>query len=142
MNFKTTLALFVLVGAAAALGALALFAPIPFAWQRAEPTPDRGTHAALEKLRADDLTRIEIHKGEQTTTLVRERGVWSLPGRWPTREPEVKQLIALLGGLRSRFDPIPITDDTDLSKYGLKKPALTVRLETDQARSVVRQSAL
>src|SRR5262249_33665947 len=51
---------------------------------------------------------------------------WIMPGNWPTRPAEVGQLVALVGGLRSRFAPIPVDAGTDLKSYGLDKPPLTI----------------
>jgi hypothetical protein len=132
MNFKTTLVLLVLVAAGGAL----LFAGlnVPSLFHAAPPAPDGGSRAALEKLKPDELTRVEIRHDGQTTVLTRERGEWSMAGKWPTRTDEVKELVALLGGLRSRFEPIPVGQDTDLKPYGLKKPPVTVKLETESAK--------
>jgi hypothetical protein len=134
MNFKTTLVLLVLAAAGAALWYLGEKDASPF--RSVPPSAESKTRAALEKLKPSELTRIEIHipRRGQTTVLMRERGVWSLPGNWPTRAAEVNQLAELLGGLRSRFEPLPLGDDADLDRYGLTKPAATVKLETDSAK--------
>lgn len=59
----------------------------------------------------------------------KELAGWSLPGHWPTRPAEVNALVERVAGLRSRFDPIPVTDPTQWKKYGLAKPALEIRLK-------------
>jgi len=56
-------------------------------------------------------------------------GGWSLPGQWPTRTAEVNALVERVAGLRSRFDPIPITKPEQWIEYGLAKPALEVHLK-------------
>jgi hypothetical protein len=133
MNLKTTLVLVILLVAG---GALYRFAPELPSWavpsRRAPAAADAGTQAVLEKeLTADRLTRIEIVRGEQKRVALEKApggDDWLLPGRWPTRDPEVKQLVALLGGLRTRHAPEPITEETDLRAYGLQPPAVTVRV--------------
>ena len=127
MNFKTTLVLLVLVAAGATL--FYIEPKVPSLFQSAPPA-DHGTRAVLEKLKPDDLTRIEIHHGDQTLVLAREtkNRDWSMPGNWQTRAAEVNALVEALGGLRSQFEAIPITADTDLAPYGLDQPRATVTL--------------
>ncbi len=133
MNLKTTLALLIL---AAAGGALLWFGPaLPSVLNPlAKPDlPDAGTRAALEQLSPEKLTHIEVNAGGHNTRLERGPGrTWNLPGQWLTREAEVRELVALLGNLHTRFQPLPIGDDKDLAAFGLDKPAATVKLETDQ----------
>jgi hypothetical protein len=134
MNFKTTLALLFLAGAA-----VVLYLTGPTLPPRIDPAPkpvpvssERGTRNALKGLTPSSLTRIEVRHGDRVTTLEKSGQAWTLPGRWPTRPEEVNGLLALLGSLHSRFQPIPIEADTDLSAYGLDRPALTVKVETDK----------
>src|SRR5438132_13522800 len=98
MNFKTTLVLLVLVAAGAAL--VYVGPKVPSLFESAPAPPDAGTRKALEKLAPGDLTRVEIRRGDQTTVLTREGGVWSMPGKWPTRAAEANAVAELLGGLR------------------------------------------
>jgi hypothetical protein len=128
MNLKTTLALLVF---AAAAGVLAWFGTdVP---QRLGVTP-AATAPTADTLRIlqDDLTdgklqSIRVEQGEQTLDLQRGKdGTWSLPGGWPPRQAEVKQLVAVLTGLRSRFEPVAAPEGTDLRPYGLDHPAATV----------------
>ena len=51
-----------------------------------------------------------------------------------TRTAEVNALVEVLGNLRSRFEAIPVTADTDLSPYGLTRPEVTVKLRTDNEK--------
>jgi hypothetical protein len=132
MSFKTTIILLVLVAAGAGLVYLGEKDAFPF--KSVPPRAEAGTRQALEKLKPADLTRIEIRRGDRTTILTREHGIWSMPGNWPTRTAEVNQLAELLGGLRSRFEAVSLGDNPDLTKYGLAKQPVTVKLETDTAK--------
>src|SRR5262245_4375609 len=128
MSFKTTILLLGLVAAGAALTTVGVLMPSFF--HLAPPVASESpTRAALEKLNPKELTGIELHKGKRVTTLARKNGVWSMPGKWPTRTIEVNALVELLGGLRTRFESIPITDKTNLESFGLTESPLTVRLE-------------
>src|SRR5438067_1921680 len=128
MNFKTTLALLVLVAAG---GGLFWYGPaLADRFGLAQKAPDAtgaGTLAVLEKeLTPDKLTRVEIQQGPQRVILERgPGGDWVLPGNWPTRQPEVEQLLDRLTGLRSRFAPLRAEEPDDLKKYGLDQPAVT-----------------
>ena len=44
---------------------------------------------------------------------------WKIPGNWPLRKREVQELVDLLSDLRTRFQPIPIAENEDLTRYGL-----------------------
>src|SRR5205807_3561275 len=71
-------------------------------------------------------------RAERHITLERgPGGEWTMPGKWPTRKPEVEQLVALLIGLQSRFAPIAIDDPADFAAYGLDTPAVLVAVRTD-----------
>jgi hypothetical protein len=110
MNFRTTLLLLVLaVGGG--------FAYWYFDRPAARPTR---TESALSP-EPKSITRIEIAKDGKTVDLVRDGNAWSLPGGWPTRRPEVQELVDLLTGLESRFEPIPVSEGEDLTQYGLDK---------------------
>jgi hypothetical protein len=121
MNFRTTLILLALAvgGGAAYWYRDALAARLGHAHPAADVTPDAISKGRL--IRPDAITRIEVAHAGRTVELVREGKVWSLPGGWPTRGPEVQQLIDLLTGLDSRFEPIPVHSDTELPAYGLDK---------------------
>lgn len=126
MNLKTTLALLILVVAG---GAFFWLGPLP-SLNVASTTPDpvgAGTLTILEEeLEPAQLSRVEIRHGDQLVHLERSpNGEWTLPGKWPTRKPEVEQLLGLLTGLRSRFAPIPLNDE-ELAGYGLDKPPVTI----------------
>jgi hypothetical protein len=131
MNLKTTLVLLIL---AVAGGVFYVFGPtlgpVLDLSDQSAASADAGTPQILaDELTADKLQRIEIGQGEQKVVLERGAGGdWSLPGKWPTRKPEVAQLIArLTTELHSRFAPIPLSDPPDLKPYGLDKPVVAVQ---------------
>src|SRR5438477_7624032 len=102
MNFKTTLALIILVGAGATAWLLGPdFVPWLRPTQQAPAPADAVTLSTLKNdLAADKLARIEVHQhaGGQ---LILERpsgGAWSLPGGWPARQQEVEELVHLVDG--------------------------------------------
>jgi hypothetical protein len=131
MNWKTTVALLILVAAG---GVLAWYGPQLPSWLDPAPKPppaaDAGTRAELEKLDTARLTHIEMRRGDRVTVLQRKGGAWTMPGNWPTRTAEAEALADRLAGLRTRFDPEPISGEADLDKYGLRPPALTVEVRT------------
>jgi hypothetical protein len=134
MNLKTT---FILLIVLAAIGVVFWSGPTLISWLgHAPPTPNSegaGTLAILSNdLAPAKISRVEVRSGDRRVQV--ERGgdnEWSMPGRWPTRGPEVWNLIGTLGDLRSRFAPIPAPDDETLATYNLKNPALTVVVQTN-----------
>jgi hypothetical protein len=99
-----------------------------------QPTEaDSETVAFLKnELRDSKLSRVEIKHGDRRVVLERDAGgEWSLPGKWPVREREVRQLLELLTSLHSRFAAIPISDESDLIKYGLDKEPLLVHVKVN-----------
>src|SRR5262245_20094523 len=121
MNFKTTLVLLVL---AAAAGLLLVFNPPlpPFRPPQATTVRDAGIPEELLHPKPDSLTRIEVHKGDRVVLLERKGGEWSMPGNWPSRQAEVRELVELLGNLHSRFEPDPVAGDENLKARGLLPP--------------------
>lgn len=129
MNLKTTLALLALAAVGATLWFLDLPLPVQLGGKAREITLDQGTLGFLDQdLKGEKLTRIEVRSGGQRVVLERAGGVWSLPGGWPTRRPQVEQLVELLTSLRSRFLPIPLKDG-DLKEHGLDSAAVVVRVD-------------
>src|SRR5437868_14086762 len=110
MNFKTTLVLLILAAAGAAFLRFgpALLPQLGLGPQPAA-TAGAGTLSTLEDtLTPENLLRIEVRKGPRQLVLERSAGgEWSLPGKWPTRKPEVEQLVSLVTSLHSCFAPIP-----------------------------------
>src|SRR5947209_1044350 len=128
MNLKTTLVLLVLVVAAAALFWLGPSVPVWLGLAPKTPETSGATVAVLENvLTPDRLVRIEVQRGDRRVILERGAdGNWTLPGRWPVREPEVKQLVELVGGLHTRFAPERLEGPDSLKAYGLDQPAVVV----------------
>jgi len=120
MNLKTTIALLVLVGAAGAGG---------YYWhyQRTPPTVESASAKFFDAdLNADGLTRIEIRRGPRSLVLERAsaKEEWSLPGKWPTRDKEVEQLVSTIADMRSRFAPYSLEE----KKAIFDKEPLTLKL--------------
>lgn len=70
-------------------------------------------------------------------------GTFTQPGNWPLRESEVAALINAVGGLRTRFAPIPVAED-GLNEYGLapEQNPLKLTAEVKVADTVTRTVAL
>jgi len=102
MNLKTTVTLVVLLVAGAAY------------WTSSTALGTRATDSGTLKvlkndITEDQLTRIEIRRDPNHLVLERKpKGEWSLPGNWPVRRPEVRELVERLSNLRSRFAPMPL----------------------------------
>lgn len=130
MNLKTTFVLLALVVVGIVLFLFGPELPVRLGLKPRPPNPTgTGTLALLEnELQLQNLTRIDVRHGDQHITLERSPGgAWALPGRWPVRKLEADRLVALLGGLRSRFTPDPLEGDApDLKKFGLDRPAVAV----------------
>src|SRR5688500_13631557 len=124
MNFKTTL---ILAGLVVAGGLIWFF------WSGQATDVHTGPSARLleKELWPEALARIEITSGSRKTVLERAgEDEWSLPGKWPVRTNEAKELERTLTQLRSRFTPIPLSGDgkAQLREYGLDNPAVVVKL--------------
>jgi hypothetical protein len=134
MNWKSTLLLLILAGAAGA-----------WLWKGDEWLPpwapqstpaDSPTVTAFERdFTPANIVYIEIIPPEGDSFLfVREADGWSQPGGWPLRRAEVNELVDTLGSLRTRFHPIPIVAG-DLTPFGLaeaQKP-FVVKVKTATA---------
>ncbi|MCI0681177.1 MAG: DUF4340 domain-containing protein [Gemmataceae bacterium] len=124
MHLKTTLFLVLLIAAGG--GA--------YWYTNRSPAPAAQTSTTLkfleEELQLANLNRVSLAKGKETRyTLERNGPEWSLPGKWPVRTQDVDQLVTILTTLRSRFTPVPVTEDTNLKDYGLDAGALTVTVK-------------
>jgi len=116
MNFKTTITLLVLV---VACGVVLL---VDFLRK-----PSVASDSALQtletiekKIRDQEASRIEVARKERQLVLERTSGgTWGLPGNWPIRDKEVKELVDVLANLKSRFTPVAISADNDLEQFGL-----------------------
>jgi hypothetical protein len=134
MNLKTTLLLLALVAGGAAVWLLGPALPSQLSPTSREP--GHGESGTLQVLSSQivpgELSRIDIVARGSDRPLLLERspgGAWTAPGQWPTRKPEVEQLIALLTGLHSRFVPLPIKGENDLKTYDLDQPEVIVTLK-------------
>ena len=121
MNLRTTIILAALV----VVGGLAwFFFPGPAADEVTSPSL-----RFLEKdLRQGSITRIELHGSNRKVVLDRAgEEEWSLPGKWPVRTNEAKELERTLTELRSRFAPIAAEART-FKEYGLDPASLIVKV--------------
>jgi len=136
MNWKSTVVLVLLAGAAGAWFFQGdVWGPrLGIGSSDPEPPPSASI-AALDALTPASISRVEVvfPSGDP---LVLERTPsgpgWTMPGNWPVRTAEVERLVETLGSLRSRFQPVPLGENADLTPFGLapaQKP-LTVRLVT------------
>jgi hypothetical protein len=102
MNLKTTLSLVVLILAVAGL----------FWTGAALPPASNASVQGLPAISESTLRKITVRKGDQNIVLERTpQGDWVMPGNWPTRGPEVRQLVTLLVNLHSRFVPLSLDQD-------------------------------
>ncbi|MFO0803593.1 MAG: DUF4340 domain-containing protein [Gemmataceae bacterium] len=127
MNLKST----ILIVALAAGAGLWLWKGDDWTAKSAAPAESKSLAALDADFQPGKLTRIEI-TGENGLVLEKADGEvgWKLPGNWPLRKQEVAELADLFTGLKSRFLPLPVAENEDLSRYGLgaaDKP-LTVKV--------------
>jgi len=128
MNIKSTLALVVLVacglGAWFASGSLRHDVGLP-----PEAKPDAGPVSVLALSDAKDLRGVTIERdGKKLEFNKGADGVWRMPGNWPTKPAKVRDLVAAVGGLSSRFKA---ETPSDLAAYGLLAPAVTLTLQAE-----------
>jgi hypothetical protein len=133
MNLKTTLVLLAVVAGGAVVWWLTPALPSWMGLTPAAPAEDAGTLRTLSSnVLPSQLTHIEIVPRGTDRPVVLDRGpgdVWTAPGQWPTRKSEVEQLVNLLTGLNSRFDPLPVADESRLKDYGLDQPDVVVTVK-------------
>lgn len=132
MNWKTTLVL-ILLTSTVTLGYI-YREDLP-SWIQSNKDDSLQTKSEslkiLNSLSEKDLSKIIVQRSsdDPLTLSKNEDKQWTLPGNWPMREDKVKKLVETLTNLETRFKPIAIEDNTDLSQYGLASPTLTVLLE-------------
>ncbi len=122
MNIKTTIALIIL-----AFGCFYLFwkggewGKAPEATSKSETVKVSVTEQKLASLSKDKITHLLIENGKGKLELkVKKKGEpLTLAGNWPVRSGAVDELLNKLSNLSSRFLPISIDKQTDLSTYGL-----------------------
>ena len=129
MNFRTTIVLLILAagGGTAYWYRDSLAAKLGYA-PPASADGKPGTLYILRRIRPDAITRIAVTRDGKTLDLVRKGKAWNLPGGWPTRGPEVQELVDLMTGLDSRFEPISVGSNSDLTPYGLDKKQKSVEV--------------
>src|SRR5437899_1082989 len=117
MILMTTLLLIILV-----VGGAGWFLYRDFgAGHRAEIASEPETlRIAKNDLQVDRLVRIEIVRDAERIAFLHGTG-WSLDGNWPARMPEVQQVVDIISGLASRFEPIVGAGQLDFSAYGLTR---------------------
>src|SRR5262245_24352311 len=126
MNFRTTLLLLLLTAGGAAAFVFQNDIASRFGKTASATASTETTDVLNKELSPDTLTRIEITHDGQQVVLERQGKGWTLPGGWPVRVPEVRDLVNLLTGLRSRFIPVKLSDD--LKPYGLDDSQKPVRV--------------
>ncbi|MBI3782540.1 MAG: DUF4340 domain-containing protein [Deltaproteobacteria bacterium] len=75
-----------------------------------------------------DVQKFELHGESKGLTLVRKDDAWTLeqPGPYPADAPTVRSFLSTLRSMRAV--DFPNDNPTDLSKYGLDKPRLSIDL--------------
>src|SRR6476469_2461459 len=127
MNLKTTIALLLL---AAGVGVLVWKGSslAPRAGLAPPPLPEaKGKSAdALADIKRDDVTSVAVAVPGTAPVYFGAAAPGKpleLPGNWPVRRNEVEELVGVLAGLKSRFQPVPVGNDekgqTYLKPYGL-----------------------
>ncbi len=121
MSWKSTLALVLLAGAAGAWYFLGDELAPKVGINPARPEPPKSAAAtALDAVTPDAVTKVEVTPpAGDTFEVERDGGGWKMPGGWPPRVPEVKELVEALGSLRTRFHAVPLSETPDLAAYGL-----------------------
>src|SRR5260370_38013109 len=101
MNFKTTLVLLLLVVAGGVFFWLdrSHSSLLPFLSSHTEDTSNATLRFLEDDLTPKKLGKIHIRFGDKEVVLERGTGAdWTMPGKWPTRKPEVEELVNLLTG--------------------------------------------
>jgi hypothetical protein len=123
MNLKSTIALIIL---ALGVGALIWFGGdlAPKAGLAPEPQPAAKGNStqSLGAIAPNEITAITVNVPGAVPvkfTAPEAGKPLELPGNWPVRRNEVEELVATLTSLKSRFQPVPMSDD--LKAYGVAK---------------------
>src|SRR6516164_3607722 len=111
MNRTTTLALLglVIVGSV-----IAVFVGLGGRSAKASATQQTLQDELTEKA----ITRIVIEYGEPRVQLEKSGAEWTFPGKWPARQAEAQQLVALLGNLHSRFATVRLKNQDVIEECG------------------------
>lgn len=117
MNFKTTLALIVLVAAG---GGWYLYRETAADRTAADAADSQTLNITRHDFQPDRIAKIEIVRPTERITFLHGKG-WSLEGSWPARTPEVQQIVDVVAGLSSRFEPIFASEQLKYTDYGLAR---------------------
>src|SRR5262245_29722145 len=121
MNWKSTLVIVLLAGAAGVWY---------FLGDAIVPSQTAQRSAAIDMVESFSpgaVVRVEVASPGEPLIIERRKKAegatnevgWKAPGNWPLRKPEVEELVATLGTLRTRFQAIAVPENTDLTPYGL-----------------------
>ena len=122
MRWLTTLLLLILVAVG---GVFALFGGdllTRVGLRKSAPAASVESTGPLASFKPDAIGKIELNvPGQPPLTLEKTpAGTWTQPGNWQVRDKEVRELVDVLAGLKTRFAAIPLTGDPpDLKPYGL-----------------------
>ncbi|HSQ57663.1 MAG TPA: DUF4340 domain-containing protein [Gemmata sp.] len=131
MSWKSTLILVLLAAGAGAWFFLGDEVAPRIGLNPANPEPTKSAAIAiLDGLKAQDITAVKIAypSGEAIEVSRADTHVpWKMPGNWPLREAQVRELVETLGNLRTRFHARPASGD-DLTQYGLAAEQRPLRI--------------
>src|SRR5262245_43823918 len=121
MSLKTTIFLIILaIGGAALFAYHDVIAPKLGVVKPKTETVSPSQTIFAEEFKPDKMSKIEIVRGKEQIVFQHAKEGWSLDGNWPARLPEVMQVVDLLAGLSSRFEPITVpADRPDLFSFGI-----------------------
>ncbi|GIW78483.1 MAG: hypothetical protein KatS3mg105_0290 [Gemmatales bacterium] len=130
MNVKTTITLAIVTGA----GALAWLILALTSGDNPQESPALD---ALQQLKQAKINKIEIKEGKNEFVLEKKDNEWWLPGNWPARQREVEDLVQLVTSIKTRFAPVPLTDDK-ADRYGVGRDAVVVRVHAGEHTFTLR----
>ncbi|VTS08690.1 DUF4340 domain-containing protein [Tuwongella immobilis] len=133
MNWKTTFGLLFLVLLGGAWWWHGEEYAVQWGLKPAPETRPAGNSITIlaDELRPGNVGKIIVERGtdDRLELLAKpSEPFWALPGNWPVRPNEVRELVDLLTQLQSRFEPIPLIDDTVLAPYGLSAMQRPIRV--------------
>ena len=86
-----------------------------------------------------EIARIRMTFGDSEIVLDSPKpGEWTLPGNWPVRQTEARELARTLSLGDSRFEPEPIHTEKGWSELGLDKPAIIAELTRREGGRVLK----
>ena len=89
----------------------------------------------------DQIKKIRLTFGEREIVLESQKpGEWTLPGNWPVRLLEARELARTLSLSDSRFEPQSINSPSQWKDLGLEKPAIIVELTRRDGDSILKIS--